>query len=80
MKIKQEADCDGWVFTKDDRKRAPRGLNRLSGKDTPRDRDAAWTSMFEAMSSATPARCYLLGDPGQRGGKVLIPRSAVYPK
>jgi Protein of unknown function (DUF3987)/Bifunctional DNA primase/polymerase, N-terminal len=76
--IAKKAACDGWVFTKDDRKRAPRGMIRTaSGKETPKDRDAAWISMFEAMSSATPARCYLLGEPGQRGLKVLIPRHAV---
>jgi hypothetical protein len=36
--------------------------------------------MFSAMASATPPRCYLLGEPSQRGLKVLIPRSAVYPE
>ena len=70
--------CDGWIFTKDDRKRAPRGTLRAD-KDTPKDRDAVWISMFEAMSTADPPRCHLLGERGERGLKVLIPRDAVYP-
>ena len=40
----------------------------------------SWFSMFSAMESATPPRCYVLGERGQRGLKVLIPRYAVYPE
>jgi len=81
VKIGHGGGCDGWIFTKDDRKRAPRGMIRTEpGKSASKDRDAAWISMFEAMSSATPPRCHLLGERSQRGLKVLIPRSAVYPE
>jgi Protein of unknown function (DUF3987)/Bifunctional DNA primase/polymerase, N-terminal len=72
--------CDGWIFAKDDRKRTPRGTLRPEGKNTTSDRDQSWLSMFSAMESATPPRCYLLGERGQRGLKVLIPRYAVYPE
>ena len=74
-----KVSCTGWLFSKDDRKRAPRGTLRAEGKSTARDRDAVWVSMFEAMSSATPPRCHLLGEKGERGLKVLIPRYVIYP-
>ena len=79
LKIDKKVTCNGWIFTKDDRKRAPRGMIRTEpGRSASRDRDAAWQSMFEAMSSAVPERCHLIGEWGQRGMKVLIPRSALY--
>ena len=57
----------GWLFTKDDRRRAPRGMfpKEPGQKSTTRGRDEDWTGMFEAMSTATPPRCYLLGEEGQ---------------
>jgi len=79
VEISKKVTCNGWLFAKDDRKRAPSGVLRPGGKSTPKDRDAVWVSMFEAMSTATPPRCYLLGEKDQRGLKVLIPRHAVYP-
>ena len=72
--------CDGWIFTKDDRKRTPRGTLRPEGRNTTSERDQVWLSMFSAMKSAMPPRCVLLGERGQRGLKVLIPRYAVYPE
>ena len=74
VKLDNGEGCDGWIFTKDDRKRTPRGTLRPEGRNTTSERDAAWISMFSAMASATPPRCYLLGERGQRGLKVLIPR------
>jgi len=68
------AQPDGWYLTKDDRKRGPREMR----KGRTQERDAVWTSMFEAMASAEPPRAYFIGDPRARGMRVRIPRSAVY--
>ena len=82
VRIDKKVTLSGWVFTKEDRKRTPRGMfpKEPGQKSTPRGRDEDWISMFEAMSTATPPRCYLLGEKGERGLRVLIPRSAVYPE
>lgn len=68
------AQPDGWYLTKDDRKRGPNEMR--SG--TTRERDELWLSMFGAMASAEPPRAIFVGDPRARGGKVRIPRAAVY--
>jgi Protein of unknown function (DUF3987) len=68
------AQPDGWYMTKDDRKRGPNEMR--SG--TTRERDELWLSMFAAMASAEPPRAIFVGDPRARGGKVRIPRDAVY--
>jgi Protein of unknown function (DUF3987) len=72
------AQPDGWYLTRDDRQRGPNEM-RLPEKEKERERDAVWKFMFEAMASADPPRAYFVGDPKQRGSKVGIPHSAVYP-
>ena len=41
VKVDQKV-ITGWIFTKDDRKRVPRGMIRRTGEEASRDRDAAW--------------------------------------
>jgi len=81
VKIDKKVTCNGWLFTKNDRNKSPRGMfpKEPGQKSTPRGRDEDWVSMFEAMATATPPRCYLLGEKGERGLRVLIPRTAVHP-
>jgi hypothetical protein len=73
-----EAEPDGWVITKDDRKRGPNEL-RFQGAGQTAERERVWKSMLEAMASARPPRVYFIGDLKERGFKVRIPRRAVYP-
>ena len=48
-KIGPGKSCEGWIFTKDDRVRAPRGMfpKEPGQKSTARGRDEDWVSMFD---------------------------------